>query len=441
MEAAGRAGDRRGQGRPPARSCPTASRASTSTGWRTSTTGASRASSGGATASRSGTARPAARSTVTDEETLDRLPALRRAGRAGSGRARHLVLLRTVAVLDARLAGRHPGPAPLLPLLGDGDRLRHPLLLGGADDLLRARGHGRGAVPHRLPARHRARRRRRQDEQDQGQRARPDRDHRRVRRRRAALRARHPERARATTCKLEHPEGRGRPQLRQQALERDPLRACARSATPRSSMGERRPGAPQPATLALADRWILSRLDADDRRRHPPDARCTSTARPGGRSASSSGRSSATGTSRRPRSGCAERRAERQAVAQTLAYALERAVRLLHPFMPFVTEALWQELPHVGESVMIASWPEAGARDEAAETRLRRPDRDRARHSQRPHRSERRARPLDRGRGLRRAARGGLRDRAARARVRWPASPTTSWSSATRRPRRAAKAR
>ena len=46
---------------------------------------------------------------------------------------------------------------------------------------------------------------------------------------------------------------------------------------------------------------------------------------------------------------------------------LERSVRLLHPFMPFVTEALWQELPHAGDSVMIAPWPEAGPRDEAAE--------------------------------------------------------------------------
>jgi valyl-tRNA synthetase len=35
--------------------------------------------------------------------------------------------------------------------------------------------------------------------------------------------------------------------------------------------------------------------------------------------------------------------------------------------MPFVTEALWQEMPHVGESVMIAAWPEAERRDEAAE--------------------------------------------------------------------------
>ena len=105
-----------------------------------------------------------------------RLPALRRAGRAGSRRARHLVLLRALAVLDPGLAGRHRGPAPLLPVLGDGDRLRHPLLLGRPDGHVRARVHGRAALPHRLPARHGARRRRREDEQDQGQR---DRSHRR----------------------------------------------------------------------------------------------------------------------------------------------------------------------------------------------------------------------------------------------------------------------
>jgi valyl-tRNA synthetase len=58
---------------------------------------------------------------------------------------------------------------------------------------------------------------------------------------------------------------------------------------------------------------------------------------------------------------------EKQAVAQTLAFTIERSIRLLHPFMPFVTEALWQELPHTGESVMIAAWPEVGARDTAAE--------------------------------------------------------------------------
>ncbi|HEX3722061.1 MAG TPA: valine--tRNA ligase [Nitrolancea sp.] len=42
---------------------------------------------------------------------------------------------------------------------------------------------------------------------------------------------------------------------------------------------------------------------------------------------------------------------------QTLAYVLERSLRLLHPFMPFLTEELWQHMPHAGESIMIADWP------------------------------------------------------------------------------------
>ncbi|MEA2523267.1 MAG: valyl-tRNA synthetase [Thermomicrobiales bacterium] len=58
---------------------------------------------------------------------------------------------------------------------------------------------------------------------------------------------------------------------------------------------------------------------------------------------------------------------ERKAVAQTLAYVLERTMRLLHPFMPFATEALWQVLPHAGDALIVAPWPEAGERDQAAE--------------------------------------------------------------------------
>ncbi len=58
---------------------------------------------------------------------------------------------------------------------------------------------------------------------------------------------------------------------------------------------------------------------------------------------------------------------EQRAVAQTLAYVLERSVRLLHPFIPFATEALWQALPHVGESIVVSTWPIAGERDSAAE--------------------------------------------------------------------------
>ncbi len=59
--------------------------------------------------------------------------------------------------------------------------------------------------------------------------------------------------------------------------------------------------------------------------------------------------------------------AERAAVAQTLAFALERSVRLLHPFMPFVTEALWAELPHGGDALIVAPWPAAGIPDAEAE--------------------------------------------------------------------------
>ena len=54
-------------------------------------------------------------------------------------------------------------------------------------------------------------------------------------------------------------------------------------------------------------------------------------------------------------------------VGRVIAYVLERSLRLLHPYMPFITEALWQQLPHAGDSIVVASWPEAGARDDAAE--------------------------------------------------------------------------
>jgi len=48
------------------------------------------------------------------------------------------------------------------------------------------------------------------------------------------------------------------------------------------------------------------------------------------------------------------------AARSTLAYVLENALRLLHPVMPFITEEIWQQLPH-GEgaraSIMISDWP------------------------------------------------------------------------------------
>ncbi|MDI6601787.1 MAG: valine--tRNA ligase [Thermoanaerobacteraceae bacterium] len=41
-----------------------------------------------------------------------------------------------------------------------------------------------------------------------------------------------------------------------------------------------------------------------------------------------------------------------------LRHVLDNILKLLHPFMPFITEELWQQLPHEGESIMMASWPE-----------------------------------------------------------------------------------
>ena len=58
----------------------------------------------------------------------------------------------------------------------------------------------------------------------------------------------------------------------------------------------------------------------------------------------------------------------RAVVAQTLAYTIERSLRLLHPFMPFITEALWQQVPHQGKTIMMAPWPVAGELDPDAET-------------------------------------------------------------------------
>ena len=51
--------------------------------------------------------------------------------------------------------------------------------------------------------------------------------------------------------------------------------------------------------------------------------------------------------------------AERHRVQHTLVTVLEATLRLLHPFMPFITEELWQRLPHDGESIMVAAYPKA----------------------------------------------------------------------------------
>jgi valyl-tRNA synthetase len=44
-----------------------------------------------------------------------------------------------------------------------------------------------------------------------------------------------------------------------------------------------------------------------------------------------------------------------------LAYVLDQTMRLLHPFMPFITEEIWQALPHQGESITVSEWPKVRA--------------------------------------------------------------------------------
>ena len=58
----------------------------------------------------------------------------------------------------------------------------------------------------------------------------------------------------------------------------------------------------------------------------------------------------------------------RKATRQVLAYTLEQSLRLLHPFMPYVTEAIWSHLPGVSEraeALMTQRWPRAAERRDA----------------------------------------------------------------------------
>lgn len=52
---------------------------------------------------------------------------------------------------------------------------------------------------------------------------------------------------------------------------------------------------------------------------------------------------------------------EKENVQRVLVYVQDMCLRLLHPFMPFMTEEAWRYIPHDGEALIIADWPQADA--------------------------------------------------------------------------------
>ncbi len=47
----------------------------------------------------------------------------------------------------------------------------------------------------------------------------------------------------------------------------------------------------------------------------------------------------------------------KQTALSVLVYVLDQLLRLLHPFMPFITEEIWQSIPHDGDALIVADWP------------------------------------------------------------------------------------
>ena len=54
----------------------------------------------------------------------------------------------------------------------------------------------------------------------------------------------------------------------------------------------------------------------------------------------------------------ADKAKDKQAALFVLWYVLERYLKILHPFMPFITEKIWQSIPHKGDSIVVSQFPE-----------------------------------------------------------------------------------
>ena len=53
-----------------------------------------------------------------------------------------------------------------------------------------------------------------------------------------------------------------------------------------------------------------------------------------------------------------DNKAAKESAQRVLLYVLVEILKLLHPFMPFITEEIWQALPHEGDALMMQSYPE-----------------------------------------------------------------------------------
>lgn len=118
-------------------------------------------------------------------------------------------------------------------------------------------------------------------------------------------------------------------------------------------------GAPDPATLDLPDRWVLHRLNEVIE-----NATRLCEAYQYGEAGRQSYDFLWGDFADWYIEACKPRLASTQdadAARQTLVYVLDQTLRLLHPFIPFVTEELWQHLPHPdGEApaLIVAAWPQ-----------------------------------------------------------------------------------
>ena len=155
----------------------------------------------------------------------------------------------------------------------------------------------------------------------------------------------------------------GRAELLQQAVERHPVRAAERRRPSPGTLPRRR------RTCPTADRWILSRLAAVTAEVDAlfEDVRVRQGLRGAVPLRLGRGLRLVPGAGQGRRCNGGPTRPPPRPTRRVLGYVLDRLLRLLHPVMPFVTEALWTALTG-GESVMIAAWPGSGrpARPRAA---------------------------------------------------------------------------